>query len=94
MYPPALRSEMWTAPTRNSSKQFASPEEFKKRCAAAGLTEAAVRRMLEQQLYLSRFLDYRFRPAAQVDAKQIETYYNDEFVAAAEGAESNCSAAG
>ena len=35
--------------------------------------------MLEQQIYLSRFLDYRFRPAAQVDEKQIEAYYNDEF---------------
>jgi len=35
--------------------------------------------MLAQQLYLARFIDYRFRPAAQVDSKQIETYYNDEF---------------
>jgi len=59
--------------------QFPSPEEFKNRCAAAGLSEVAVRRMLAQQLYLSRFLDYRFRPAAQVDDKQIEAYYNDEF---------------
>lgn len=58
---------------------FPSPDEFEKRCVAAGLTEAAVRRMLAQQLYLSRFLDYRFRPAAQVDDKQVETYYNDEF---------------
>jgi len=59
--------------------QFASPEEFQHRCAAAGLTEAAVRRMLGQQLYLSRFIDYRFRPAAQVDQKQIENYYSSEF---------------
>ena len=59
--------------------QFASPEEFQHRCAAAGLTEAAVRRMLARQLYLSRFIDYRFRPAAQVDQKQIETYYTAEF---------------
>lgn len=59
--------------------QFASPEEFKKRVATAGLSEAAVRRMLGQQLYLSRFLDYRFRPSAQVDQKQIETYYSEEF---------------
>ena len=59
--------------------QFPSPEEFQRRCAAAGLTEAAVRRMLGQQLYLSRFIDYRFRPAAQVDQKQIESYYSAEF---------------
>jgi hypothetical protein len=58
--------------------RFSSPEEFKNRCATVGLTEADIRRILAQQLYLSRFLDYRFRPAAQVDQKQIEAYYNDE----------------
>jgi hypothetical protein len=61
------------------ASQFPSPVEFRNRCAAAGLSEAAVHRMLAQQLYLSRFLDYRFRPAAQVDDKQIETYYDVEF---------------
>jgi hypothetical protein len=35
--------------------------------------------MLAEQLYLSRFLDYRFRPAAQIDSQQIEDYYRDEF---------------
>ena len=43
------------------------------------LSDAAVRRMLAEQLYLSRFLDYRFRPAAQIDSQQIEDYYRDEF---------------
>ena len=60
-------------------KQFPSPEEFQKRCAAAGLSEAAVRRMVAQQLYLSRFIDYRFRPSAQVTDEQVEAYYRDEF---------------
>jgi hypothetical protein len=59
--------------------QFSSPQEFERRRAAVGLSEAAVRRMLAEQLYLSRFLDYRFRPAAQVDEKQIQAYYDDEF---------------
>jgi hypothetical protein len=61
------------------AKQFPSPEEFEKRCAAASLTEAAVRRMVAQQLYLSRFIDYRFRPSAQVSDQQVEAYYHDEF---------------
>jgi parvulin-like peptidyl-prolyl isomerase len=60
--------------------QFHSPAEFRNREEALGLSDAAVRRLLEQQLYLSRFLDYRFRPAAQVDPQQVEAYYNDEFV--------------
>jgi hypothetical protein len=60
-------------------KQFQSPEEFQARCAAAGLTEAGVRRMLEEQLYLSRFIDFRFRPAAQISDEEVEKYYNEEF---------------
>jgi hypothetical protein len=62
-------------------KQFPSEKEFQERCAALGLTEAAVRRILAQQLFLSRFIDYRFRPAAQVDQAEIETYYHNELAA-------------
>jgi hypothetical protein len=60
-------------------KQFPSPEEFEKRCAGVGLTEAAVRRLIAQQLHLSRFIDYRFRPEAQVSDEQVEAYYRHEF---------------
>jgi len=78
-YPPPSAADTDRAYAQLAA-QFSSPEEFAQRCAAAGLTEAAVRRMLMQQLYLSRFVDFRFRPAAQIDAKQIETYYENEFV--------------
>jgi hypothetical protein len=61
-------------------KQFPSPAAFQSGIASAGLSDAAVRRLLEQQLYLSHFLESRFRPAAQVDQKQIEAYYEKEFV--------------
>jgi hypothetical protein len=61
-------------------KQFPSIEDFKQRCADAGLSEPAVRRMIQQQLYLSRFIDYRFRPAAQVTDQQVADYYRDDFV--------------
>ena len=64
---------------RHLVSQFPSPEEFDKRCATAGLTEAAVRRQLEAQLYLSRFIDFRFRPAAEVDDAAIQKYYDEEF---------------
>ena len=77
-YPPPSAADADRAYTQLAA-QFSSPEEFTKRCAAAGLTDAAVRRMLAQQLHLSRFLDYRFRPAAQIDAKQVNAYYQDDF---------------
>lgn len=77
-YPPPTDADADRAYAQLAA-QFASPGEFTERCAAAGLTQTAVRRMLVQQLYLARFLDFRFRPAAQIDEKQLETYYNDEF---------------
>jgi hypothetical protein len=60
-------------------EQFPSDADFKARCAAAGLTNSALRRILADQLFLSRFLDYRFRPAIQIDEKQMQAYYEDEF---------------
>lgn len=62
------------------ASQFGSTDEFRSRCAAVGLSDAAVRRLLAQQLYLSRFLDYRFRPAAQVNQERVQAYYDNEFV--------------
>ncbi len=59
--------------------QFSSPAEFEKRRAAAGISQAAVRRLVAQQLYLSRFLDFRFRPAADVSPEQVRDYYDREF---------------
>jgi hypothetical protein len=78
-YPPPSAADVDRAYTQLAG-QFGSPEEFAKRSAAAGLSETAVRRMLRQQIFLSRFLDFRFRPAAQIDSKQIEDYYNDQLV--------------
>jgi hypothetical protein len=60
-------------------KQFPSPDEFAKRSAQAGLTEAAIRRQLAAQLYLSRFLDFRFRPAAEIDDAAVKKYYDEQF---------------
>jgi|GEM_PF-425443 len=62
-------------------KQFPSAADFTKRCAAAAISKSSLRRILEQQIYLARFLDYRFRPAAQVTEEQIADYYRDEFSA-------------
>ena len=61
------------------AKRFPSAEAFQSEIAAAGLTPTAVRRQLELQIYLSRFMDYKFRPAAQVSESEIEEYYNGDF---------------
>jgi hypothetical protein len=78
-YPTPTDRDVDTAYTQ-LQKQFPSPDAFKSRCAADGLSAMAVRRLLSQQLYLSRFLDFRFRPAAQVSDEQVAAYYKNEFV--------------
>ncbi|HYA97258.1 MAG TPA: hypothetical protein VEH49_04120 [Methylomirabilota bacterium] len=53
---------------------------FEERLRENGLTEADVRRMVESQLYLTGYLDSRFRPAVQVDQKDVEDYYQKTVV--------------
>jgi hypothetical protein len=62
-------------------KEFVSPGTFRTRLRELQLEEAAVRRLLGRQIWLSRYLDYKFRPAAQVDDAEIERYYREELSA-------------
>lgn len=59
---------------------FATPEEYQSRKAQSGLSDKEIQRMVAQQLYLSNYLDSRFRPAVQVSAKQVEDFYQDAVV--------------
>jgi len=58
-------------------KSFASPEEYESRKKQSGLSDAEVRRMVASQLYLSSYLDSRFRPSVQIDEKAIEDFYQN-----------------
>lgn len=62
---------------RNS---FGSEEEYEAKKKQAGLSEQEVHSMLASQLYLSNYLDSRFRPAVQVDTKEIEDFYQTAIV--------------
>jgi hypothetical protein len=59
---------------------FASPEEYEVRKKQSELSDKEIRRMVAEQLYLSNYLDSRFRPAVQVDAKQVEDFYQQSVV--------------
>jgi hypothetical protein len=59
---------------------FASPEEYQARKAQSGLSDKEIQRMVEEQLYLSNYLDSRFRSAVQVTAKQVEDFYQEAVV--------------
>jgi hypothetical protein len=65
-------------------RSFSSPEEFQLRQKNSRLTEDDIRRFVRAQLYLSNYLDSRFRPAIQIDEKTIEDFYRTRVVPRAE----------
>ena len=58
--------------------RFAGAQAFRQRLAAVGLTEQSLRHIVEQQIYLERYLDYKFRPAIQIEDTAISQYYQEE----------------
>jgi parvulin-like peptidyl-prolyl isomerase len=59
---------------------FASEQEYDDRKRQAGLSDQEIRAMAAAQLYLSNYLDSRFRPAVQVDPQAIEQFYENAVV--------------
>jgi hypothetical protein len=65
-------------------RSFSSPEAFDERKKQTGLTDEDIERMLRAQLYLSNYLDSRFRASIQIDEKDIENFYQTRIVPRAE----------
>ena len=65
-------------------RSFSSPEAFEERKKQTGLSDEDVLRMLKSQLYLSNYLDTRFRPSIQIDEQAIEDFYKTRVVPRAE----------
>ena len=65
-------------------RSFSSPEEFQTRQKQSGITDDEIRRFVRAQLYLSNYLDSRFRPSIQIDEKAIEEFYRSRVVPRAE----------
>ncbi len=61
-------------------RSFSSEVEFTDRRKQSGLSEDDVRRMVRSQLYLSNYLDTRFRPSIQIDEKAIEDFYQTRVI--------------
>jgi len=59
---------------------FASPEEYESRRKQAGLSDVDIRNMVASQLYLSNYLDSRFRPSVQIAPKDVEDFYQSAVV--------------
>jgi hypothetical protein len=65
-------------------RSFSSPEEFEERRKQSGVSEQELRTITKSQLYLSNYLDTRFRPVIQINDKEIEDFYQTRVVPRAE----------
>jgi peptidyl-prolyl cis-trans isomerase SurA len=61
-------------------RSFGSPEEYEARKKESGQSDGEVRAMIASQLYLSSYLDSRFRPVVQIDSHEIEKFYQETLV--------------
>ena len=60
--------------------QFTSPEAYAAKLSELGLSATQVRQLLARQIYVERYLDYKFRPSVQIEPSDIETYYQKELL--------------
>lgn len=80
-FPPPAAAEIDAEAGRIQSR-FPNPQAYRDRLAALQLSPQSLRRIVEQQLYLARYLDYKFRPAVQVEEEDISRYYQEELAPA------------
>jgi hypothetical protein len=60
--------------------QFTSPEKYAARLNELGISATQVNEMLARQIYVERYVDYKFRPSVQVEAADIDKYYKQELL--------------
>jgi parvulin-like peptidyl-prolyl isomerase len=60
--------------------RFTTPEAYAAKLRELGLSTTPVRRMLTQQIFLTRYLDDKFRPSVQIEPSQVHTYYQKELL--------------
>jgi len=78
-FPEPAQSEVDREMTRLQGN-FSSSESFSARLHELGLTSSQVREMLNRQIYVERYLDYKFRTSVQVDSSQIDAYYQKQLL--------------
>jgi Zn-dependent M16 (insulinase) family peptidase len=65
-------------------RTFASPEEFEERRQQSGLSSEELLAIVKSELYLRNYLDTRFRPAIQIEEKDVEDFYKTRVLPRAE----------
>lgn len=60
--------------------QFASQQAYASRLQQLGLSASQVRELLSRQIYVERYVDYKFRPSVQIQPADIDAYYRKELL--------------
>jgi len=61
-------------------RSFASEQDYETRKQQAGLSDQEIRAITAAELYLSNYLDSRFRPSVQVEPRAVEEFYENAVV--------------
>lgn len=59
---------------------FATPDKYASRLNELGLSATQVRQLLNRQIYVERYVDYKFRPSVQIESAAIDAYYKKELL--------------
>ena len=78
-FPQPAQSEVDREMTR-LREHFENPEKYASRLNELGLSAAQVRQLLSRQIYVERYLDYKFRPTVQIEPADIDSYYSKELL--------------
>ena len=78
-FPQPAQSEVDRELTR-LKEHFANPENYASRLSELGLSAAQVRQLLSRQIYVERYVDYKFRPSVQIQPSDIDAYYQKQLL--------------
>jgi hypothetical protein len=61
-------------------EHFGSSESYAARRNELGLSSTQVRSLLARQIFVERYLDYKFRPSVQIESSDVDAYYQKELL--------------
>jgi hypothetical protein len=78
-FPEPAQSEVDRELARLTSN-FAAPAAYSAKLNELGLSASQVRQLLVRQIYVERYLDYKFRPSVLIESANIDAYYQKELL--------------
>lgn len=80
-YPAPTKEQIDAALASVKQQLFASSQaNYEKALAAYAISESDVRQSLERQLSTLSFIDFRFRPAVQIQEDEIAEYFREDYL--------------